>query len=72
MPECRQELFGNTGGREFQGDFDLVGGRLHNRLTDTFPVVLHCPGKGRFQGDFGRLAAEGWQTPVDDCGIEGG
>ena len=62
-----QELFGNTGGREYKADFGVLGGRLHNRHTDTFPAVLHCPGKPRFQAEFDRLADAGWDTPVLSC-----
>jgi hypothetical protein len=27
---------------------------FRDRAQDTLPAVLHCPGKGRFQADFGQ------------------
>ena len=59
--------FGPTRLRSFLRDFEIVGDRLHNRLTDTFPLVLHCPGESRFQREFDRLAALGWAAPVLRC-----
>ena len=62
-----QEAFGNTGGRQHEGDFDITGGRLHNRVTDTHPVVLHCPGADAYQAEMYDLSVAGWSTPVVVC-----
>jgi hypothetical protein len=48
-------------------DLEVVGGRLHNRVTDTFPLVLHAPGGLGNQGLLYALAAEGLRTPVETC-----
>lgn len=45
----------------------LPGGRLHNRQTDAFPVVLHSPGLAHFQRVFTQLRDKGLQTDVLDC-----
>ena len=63
-----QEVFGNTGGRQFEGDMDVRGGRLHNRVTDTHPVVLHCPGHQHHQIEMYALAEAGLTTPIRRCG----
>lgn len=62
-----QLLFGNTGGRGYLRDFGVVDGRLHNRRTDTFPAVLHCPGGMRFRTEFARLASLGWHVHLRHC-----
>lgn len=66
----RQELFGNTGGRAFLRDFDVAGGRLHNTVTDTLPLFLHCPGDRRFRAEFDRLAQLGLPA-IEPCGDAG-
>lgn len=65
--DTSQRLFGNTGGRAFLGDFDILHGRLHNKRTDTFPIVLHCPGQARFRAEFERLKACGWRIDFPSC-----
>ena len=62
-----QELFGNTGGRQFEPDFGVLGGRLHNRVTDTQPVVFHCPGQAHHQLDMYGLVGAGLTTPIRSC-----
>ena len=37
---------------------DPTGGRLHNRLTDSYPVVLHSPGLTTYQQVFDDLARQ--------------
>lgn len=65
--DTSQRLFGNTGGRAFLGDFDILRGRLHNTRTDTFPIVLHCPGQARFRAEFDRLKTLGWRADFSSC-----
>ena len=63
-----QAAFAGTGGRHLNADMDVApGGALRNAVTDTLPVVLHCPGAARFQAEFERLGARGWDTPVRRC-----
>uniref|UniRef100_A0A7S3NGD2 PLOD1-3-like GT domain-containing protein n=1 Tax=Aureoumbra lagunensis TaxID=44058 RepID=A0A7S3NGD2_9STRA len=64
-----QLLFGNTGGRAFLHDLQVLDGRIYNALTDTFPLLLHTPGGKRFEREFIRLATQqgGWHFPVRDC-----
>lgn len=66
--DAHQELFGNTGGRGDARDFGVRDGALHNALTDTYPVVLHCPGDRRFRAEFARLQRLGWAARFPDCG----
>ena len=63
-----QEAFANTGGRQHEGDLGITGGRLHNRGTDSHPVVLHCPGAESYQAEIYGLSAAGWSTPIVACG----
>lgn len=65
--DSKQELFGNTGGRAYLRDYDLFHGRLHNSRTDTFPLVLHCPGQRSFRTEFDRLKRLGWDADVPYC-----
>lgn len=39
------ELFVNTGDRPYDEDFQIAPGGLQNRLTGTWPCILHTPGK---------------------------
>ena len=63
-----QTAFGTTGGRHWARDFDVLKGRIHNVLTDSWPVALHCPGRRWHQREFERLEEQGWATPVRRCG----
>ena len=61
-----QTVFSGNGGRVFL-DFDVVGGRLHHKVTDSFPVMLHCPGLKKNQMEMKRLKEMGWEADVMDC-----
>ena len=66
--DTTQILFGNTGGRAFLRDFTVLpNGRLHNKVTDTFPMVLHAPGERRHRSEFDRLSNLGWNANVLFC-----
>lgn len=61
-----QTIFSGNGGR-VNTDFDIVGGRLHHKVTDSFPVMLHCPGRKKNQLEMIRLKELGWEADVMSC-----
>jgi len=62
-----QMLFSGNGGRSRNKDFDVVGGKLHNVVTDSFPVMMHAPGRQRFQREFYELKEKGWELDFRKC-----
>ena len=62
-----QELFSGNGGRVQQKDFDIVGGKLHNKVTDSYPVMFHTPGKDKFQLEMYKLSEMGWNNDIMVC-----
>jgi len=61
-----QSLFSGNGGRVGR-DFDVVEGRIHHKVTDTFPVMFHCPGRTKNQREMMKLLNEGWNNHIIDC-----
>ncbi|KAJ1459403.1 hypothetical protein M885DRAFT_511344 [Pelagophyceae sp. CCMP2097] len=70
--DAHQVLFANTGGRANLRDLEVSGGRIRNKLTDTYPVVVHCPGEKRFRAEFDRLKDLGWAADVVECHDDAG
>ena len=70
LVDHHQVLFSGNGGR-VNKDFDIVDGRLHHKVTGTFPVMFHAPGRTMNQREMMKLVREGWNNDVVDCGSRG-